>query len=161
MARSVNQITLVGRLGSDPELRELPNGMKKVEINVATNRQRRGEEHTDWFSCQMWDKLADLAMQLLSKGDLVFIQGRMESRTYDKNGEKRYAWEVSVHTFVPMHKSKEERGGYSGGGGGSYGGGGGYGGRGGGGGYQGGHSQPQPQQPSGGGGGDWLDEPPF
>jgi single-strand DNA-binding protein len=167
MARSVNQITLVGRCGSDPEMRELPGGKMKAEVNIATNRQRRGEEHTDWFSCQMWDKLAELSMQLLKKGDLVFIQGRMEMRTYEKNGEKRTAWEVSVHTFVPMHKSKEERGGYSGGGGGYGGGGGGYGGGGqsGGGGSYGGKeaSYNQNQNPSKptGGGGDWLDDPPF
>ena len=168
MARSVNQITIVGRCGSDPEMRELSGGKMKCEVNVATNRMRRGEEHTDWFSCQMWDKLAELGVQLLKKGDLVFIQGRMEMRTYEKNGEKRTAWEVSVHTFVPMHKPREDRGGSYGGGGSSYGGGGGSGGAsygsGGGGSYGGkGASYNQNQNPSqpSGGGGDWLDDPPF
>ena len=156
MARSVNKITLVGRCGSDPEARQLRNGMKKVEVSVATNRTRRGEEHTDWFSCQFWDKLADLAEQLLSKGTLVYIEGRMESSTYqDKNGNNRTRWEVSVSTFVPMDPERRDgSGGYGGGKGNpskSYGQSSGYGGDRGGG-YN------QNQSPSKGGGNDWLDD---
>lgn len=109
MARSHNQITLVGRVGGEPERRTLRNGMAKVEVSVATNRTRGGEEHTDWFNCQFWDKLADLAENLLSKGDLVYISGRMESSKYtDKEGNNRTRWEVSVNTFVPMARDKQQ-----------------------------------------------------
>lgn len=165
MARSFNNITLVGRCGSDPEKRQLRNGMEKVEISVATNRMRGGQEHTDWFRCCFWDKLAGLSEQLLSKGDLVMISGRMESSTWqDDNGKNQTRWEVSVSTFVPMARDRDAAGGGgggsygSGGGRGSYGGGGGsgsyggnrgsYGGGGGGGGRYGGNQQ--------GGDDDWL-----
>ncbi|QDP63912.1 MAG: putative single-stranded DNA-binding protein [Prokaryotic dsDNA virus sp.] len=136
MARSFNNITLVGRCGSDPEKRQLRNGMEKVEISVATNRMRGGEEQTDWFRCCFWDKLAGLSEQLLSKGDLVMVSGRMESSTWqDQDGKNQTRWEVSVSTFVPMARDRDASassgGGYRGGGGGGYGSGGGGGGGGG------------------------------
>jgi len=179
MARSFNNITLVGRCGSDPEKRQLRNGMEKVEISVATNRVRGGEEQTDWFRCCFWDKVGGLAEQLLSKGDLVFISGSLQSSTWqDQDGKNQTRWEVSVNTFVPMARDRDAaasggggyRGGGGGGGGGGYGsgggGGGGYGSGGGGGGYRGGGQQGgggqyggrgnQPAQQ--GGNDDWLGE---
>jgi single-strand DNA-binding protein len=169
MARSFNNITLVGRCGSDPEKRQLRNGMEKVEISVATNRMRGGEEHTDWFKCCFWDKLAGLSEQLLSKGDLVMVSGRMESSSWqDQDGKNQTRWEVSVSTFVPMARDRDAAasgggnrgGGNRGGGYGSGGGGGGYGSGGGSGGYGGGGHQQNQQQSGGrqqGGNDDWLD----
>ena len=178
MARSYNNITLVGRCGSDPEKKVLRNGMEKVEISVATNRMRGGEEQTDWFRCQFWDKIAPIAEQILSKGDLVMISGRMESSTWqDDNGKSQTRWEVSVSNFVPMARDRDaagsgggsKGGGYGGGGskgsggsggsGGSYGGGGSsYGGGGGGGGGYSTRSKPEPEQAKKPAADDWLGE---
>jgi single-strand DNA-binding protein len=99
MARSVNKVILIGRLGKDAETKFTPSGMAKTSFTLATNYNRKDpqtgdwKEETDWHNVSIW-KAENLANYLL-KGKQVFVEGRLTSRSYDdKDGNKRYFTEV-------------------------------------------------------------------
>ncbi len=87
---------LVGNLGADPEMRHLESGSKVATINVATSESytnKSGErvEQTEWHRVELWDRLAELGEQYLSKGRTVYIEGKIRTSTYqDKDGTTRY-----------------------------------------------------------------------
>lgn len=121
MAKSFNNISLVGRVGTDPETREFNSGTQKSTIRMAVSRGGKGgEEKTDWFSLVFWGKASELCDAYIRKGDLLMVSGRMESSQWTTNdGQKRESWEVNCHQFVMMdQKSREDSsgGGYGGGG---------------------------------------------
>ena len=92
----VNKVILVGNLGADPEMRHLESGSKVATINVATSESytnKSGErvEQTEWHRVELWDRLAELGEQYLSKGRTVYIEGKIRTNTYqDKDGITRY-----------------------------------------------------------------------
>ena len=99
MARSVNKVILIGRLGKDAETKFTPSGIAKTSFTMATNYNRKDpqtgdwKEETDWHNVSIW-KAENLANYLL-KGKQVFVEGRLTSRSYDdKDGNKRYFTEV-------------------------------------------------------------------
>jgi len=101
MARgTVNKVILIGRLGSDPELRYTPNGDAVANFRIATNRvwkDQKGnqQERTEWHRIVAWRKLAERCGEYLKKGSHVYIEGRLETRSWeDKNGNKRYVTEI-------------------------------------------------------------------
>lgn len=108
MAGSLNRVMLIGRLTRDPELRYTPNGAAVCNIGLATNRygkdQASGEnkEFTDFHDVVVWNqgnrKLAELCGQYLAKGRLVYIEGRLQTRSWDdaNTGQKRYKTEVNA-----------------------------------------------------------------
>ncbi len=157
MAGSVNKVILIGNLGSDPELRSTAGGTAVANLSIATNERYQDKEgnwqdRTEWHRVVVFGRQAELVKQYLSKGRKVYIEGRLQTRSWDdaQSGQKRYSTEIVAGprgvTFLDSAGQGGGGGGYSGGGGG--GGGGGYSG-GGGGGYSGGGQQ----QPRGGGGG--------
>lgn len=87
-SRGVNSITLIGRLGADPEMRYTPQGTAVANARLAVNRRPRTDEQgesqqeTDWFSLVFWQKLAETAAEYLHKGDRVYVSGRMQSRQW-------------------------------------------------------------------------------
>lgn len=91
---------LFGRLGQDPELRALPSGTQVASFSIATNRyytdkDGQKKEQTDWHNIVLFGKQADLAKQYLKKGDSVFIEGRIQTRSWDgPDGQKRYRTEI-------------------------------------------------------------------
>ncbi len=97
---SVNKIIVIGNLGSEPEMRFTPNGRPVTSFSVATNwryttadGERR--EETEWFRVVTWGKLAELCNQYLGKGRLVYIEGRLHSRTWDgQDGQKHFSNEI-------------------------------------------------------------------
>ena len=97
---SVNRIIIIGNLGSEPEMRFTPNGQPVTSFSVATNRRYTtsdGErrEETEWFTVVTWRKLAELCNQYLSKGRLVYVEGRLHSHTWEgQDGQKRYRNEI-------------------------------------------------------------------
>ena len=95
---SVNQVMLLGNLGRDPELRYTPTGKPVATLSVATSRRWKdnGEvkEATDWHRVIVWGKQAEVAQEYLKKGSPVCIEGRLSTRSYDKDGDKRYVTEV-------------------------------------------------------------------
>jgi len=98
----LNQISLIGYLGKDPELRYTPNGKATAKFSVAVSRvwttpEGERREETTWFPCVAWSKTADYAVKYLAKGKRVFVQGRMSSRDWtDPQGIKKSFWEVVV-----------------------------------------------------------------
>src|ERR671915_1159250 len=88
----MNRVMLVGRLTRDPELRSLPSGKPVATFTVATNDYRGagGNERTEYHACVAWDRLAEICGQFLSKGQLVDIEGRLQTRQWDDDAGKRY-----------------------------------------------------------------------
>jgi single-strand DNA-binding protein len=160
MASGVNKVILVGNLGADPEMRYTKGGAGVCELRLATNeswtdKNGQKQDRTEWHRIVVWGKRAELCAKYLSKGRQVYVEGRLQTRSWDdKDGNKRYTTEI-IANDIQFLGGRGEGGGRGlegpppgepdydyggGGGGGGYGGGGG-----GGGGYGGG----------GGGGGDY------
>jgi len=99
MARTLNRVQLIGRLGGDPEMRVTSSGMQVTTFSLATNRQWQGkdgttQEETDWHTIVAWDRLAQVCADHLSKGRLVYVEGRIQYRSWESNGQKMYKTEV-------------------------------------------------------------------
>ncbi len=123
MARSVNQVILLGNLTRDPELRQTPSGQSVVSFSLALNRaykDQSGEwvEATDYIDVVAWGPLAERVAQYLNKGRRALVQGRLQSRSWEQDGQKRSKVEVLANdvTFVD---SRGEGGGENSDGGGS------------------------------------------
>jgi len=107
MARSVNQVILLGNLTRDPELRQTPSGQSVVSFSLALNRaykDQSGEwqEATDYIDVVAWGPLAERVSQYLSKGRRCLVQGRLQSRSWEQDGQKRSKVEVLANdvTFL-------------------------------------------------------------
>ncbi len=122
---TVNKVILIGRLGSDPEVRYTPSGSAVANVSVATNRvwkDRDGNqnEETQWHKIVAWARLAEILKEYSRKGSRVYIEGRLQTRDWDdQNGQKRYVTEV-VAENIQLLDSRGEGGGMGGGGGQSY-----------------------------------------
>jgi single-strand DNA-binding protein len=92
----MNRVMLVGRLTRDPELRSLPSGKPVATFTVATNEYRSaGNERTEYHACVAWDRLAEICGQFLTKGQLVDVEGRLQTRQWDDDAGKRH-WKTEV-----------------------------------------------------------------
>jgi single-strand DNA-binding protein len=102
---SVNRVTLVGRLGRDPETRFTSEGKAVANTSLATDetfKDRSGErqKRTEWHSLVIWGKQAEIAQQYLKKGSLIYVEGRIQSRKWtDKEEQERIAYEIVVTNF--------------------------------------------------------------
>ncbi len=96
----VNKVILVGRLGKDPEVRNLENGATVANFTMATSETYKdkttGErkEITEWHNVVLWRGLADIAAKYLHKGDQVYIEGKLRTRSWEKEGVTRYTTEI-------------------------------------------------------------------
>lgn len=112
MSRSLNKAMLIGNLGADPEVRSTANGTRVATLSVATSRQwnnQAGErqEKTEWHRVVLWNNkgssLADFAEKYLKKGDRVYVEGRIEYRTWeDREGKTRYTTEINAREILSM-----------------------------------------------------------
>jgi single-strand DNA-binding protein len=107
MARSLNQVTLMGNLTRDPELRQTPNGQNVTSFSLALNRSYKDasgewQEATDYIDIVCWGPLAERVAQYLSKGRRCLVQGRLQSRSWEQDGQKRSKVEVLANdvTFL-------------------------------------------------------------
>ncbi|MGA3120092.1 MAG: single-stranded DNA-binding protein [Polyangiaceae bacterium] len=105
MAEGLNRVMLLGNLGADPELRVTPGGQAVLKLRLATNetyldRNNVRQERTEWHRVTIWGRRAEALGKILQKGDLLFIEGRLQTSSYDKNGEKRYSTEVIANNVV-------------------------------------------------------------
>lgn len=102
MARGVNKVILVGTCGQDPEVRYLPNGNAVTNLSLATSEQwtdkQSGQkvEKTEWHRVSLFGKVAEIAGEYLRKGSQVYIEGKLQTREWEKDGIKRYTTEVVV-----------------------------------------------------------------
>jgi single-strand DNA-binding protein len=116
----INKVILVGHLGKDPEVRHLDGGVSVASFPLATSetftKDGKKIEQTEWHNIVMWRGLADIASKYLQKGKLVYIEGKLRTRSYeDKEGSKRYTTEVVAENFTMLgRKSDFEAGGSNG-----------------------------------------------
>ena len=109
----INRAVLTGRLTRDPELRTTQSGLSVVSFNLAVDRQysnSKGERDTDFISCVIWRKSAENFCNFTSKGSLVGIDGRIQTRNYDdKDGKRVYVTEVVVDNFALLESKKDRQ----------------------------------------------------
>jgi single-strand DNA-binding protein len=155
---SVNKVILVGNLGADPELKYTPSNRPLCNLSVATNevfKDKTGQrqEKTEWHRVTVWGEQAEHCSKYLAKGRSVYVEGRLQTRSWDdKDGKKRYSTDIVADRVVFLGGGGE--GGGAGGGARRGGGGGGrWNEESGGGGAGGGGGPPEPSEPPGGGGG--------
>ncbi len=122
---SVNKMIAIGNLGSEPEMRFTPNGRPVTSFSVATNRRyttSEGErrEETEWFTVVAWGRLAEQCNQFLTKGRLVYVEGRLRMHTWEsQDGQRRYRNEIVAdrvsfldrQAVAPLPEEKVEEGG--------------------------------------------------
>ena len=107
---SLNKVMIIGNLGSEPEMRFTPNGNPVTSFRIATNRvytspEGERKEETEWFTVVTWGKLAEQCNQFLSKGRLVYAEGRLHNRTWEsQDGQKHYRTEVIANRVTFLDK---------------------------------------------------------
>ena len=115
MKKGINKCIILGHLGQDPKLQHMPSGGAVASISVATSESWKDkntgqeEKRVEWHRIVFFNKLAEIAGQYLKTGSKVYIEGSLRTRTWEQNGEKRYATEI-VATDMQMLDSKGEGG---------------------------------------------------
>lgn len=118
---SVNKVILVGNLGKDPELRYTPSGAAVATFSLATterykDRDGNRQEKTEWHNVVAWRQLAEICGKFLHKGKQVYIEGKIQTRSYDdRDGNKRYITEIVADQMQMLGSREDQGGGYSGG----------------------------------------------
>ena len=113
---SVNKAILIGRLGKDPELRYTQSGSGVASFSLATDRQWKGQDgqkqrETTWHNIVVWGKRAEVVKEYLTKGQQIYIEGRIVNRSYDdKEGNKKYISEVVLEDFAFLGSRSETAG---------------------------------------------------
>ncbi|MFT6849943.1 MAG: single-strand DNA-binding protein [Sphingobacteriales bacterium] len=114
---SLNKVMLIGHLGKDPEVRHLENGASVANFTIATtetftDKEGKRTDKTEWHNIVVWRKLAEIAEKYLTKGKLVYIEGKLRTRSWDdKEGNKRYTTEIFADTFTMLGKRDDNQGG--------------------------------------------------
>ncbi len=108
MSRSINTVILVGHLGREPDVQTTAGGVRVAYFSLATSRRiprQNGtvEERTQWHRLTLWDKLAEIAEDYVRKGDRLYVEGRMEYDSYEKNGVTIPTAEVQVRELVMLN----------------------------------------------------------
>ena len=119
MARTINQVTLLGRVGNDPELRQTNNGTAVVQLRLATDRYSKsgeGKSETDWHTVIVWAKSAEAVAKYVAKGDRVHVTGNLRQRSWQtESGEQRSRVEVHANEVIFLdsrsdHSSDKDNG---------------------------------------------------
>jgi single-strand DNA-binding protein len=117
----VNKVILVGHLGKDPEVRTFENSfdptrpLKKATFSLATtettkNKDGQKTDVTEWHNIALWRGLAEVAEKYLRKGQLVYLEGKIKSRTYEKDGQTRYFYEIECDEMTMLGSKRDSDG---------------------------------------------------
>lgn len=104
--RDLNKVMIIGNIGAEPEMRFTANGSPVTSFRIAVNRVRSGtdgdrKEETEWFSVVTWNKLAETCNQFLGKGRRVYVEGRLQTRSWDgQDGQKHYRTEIIANDVL-------------------------------------------------------------
>ncbi len=115
MARGMNKVMIIGHLGRDPEMRFTPNGKSVASFSVACDRNWKsadGEKHTEteWFNVVAWGDLAEISKQYLSKGSLVYVEGRLQTRTWsDNSGTQHKSVEIIARDILLINSKNKNQ----------------------------------------------------
>lgn len=114
MSKDLNKVQLTGRLGKDPEVRNTPQGNIVTQFTVASNRSwktadNQQRDDTEWFSVVAWNKLGEICGEYLRKGSRVYIEGRLQTRSWDdqESGTKRYKTEVIATDMIMLDSRRD------------------------------------------------------
>jgi single-strand DNA-binding protein len=113
MSRGLNKVMIIGKLGRNPEMRYTPSGRAVTSFSVATNRswvnaggERR--EDTEWFNVVAWGNLAEICKQHLTKGQQVYVEGRLQTRGWeDQSGKKHYRTELVANEMIVLGERRD------------------------------------------------------
>lgn len=110
---SLNRVLIIGNLGSDPEMRFMPNGNPVCSIRVATNRyfttpEGDKKEEVEWFTIVTFSKLAENCNQYLQKGSRIYAEGRLHTRHWEKDGQDHYRTEVIANQVIFLDKKSNQ-----------------------------------------------------
>jgi single-strand DNA-binding protein len=110
---SVNKAIIIGHLGKDPEVKSLDGGQQLARFSVATSeswtKDGQKQERTEWHRIVAWGKLAEICGRFLSKGKQVYVEGRIQTREYEKDGTKRYSTEIVAQQVTFLGKPNDGR----------------------------------------------------
>ena len=114
----VNKVILVGRLGKDPDIRTFETGVKKASFTLATSEYHKDKdgnriELTEWHNIYCWRNLAETAEKVLNKGKMIYLEGKLRTRSWEDNGVKRFITEIEANTFTILSSKNENEGGQS------------------------------------------------
>ena len=110
---SVNKVILIGNLGKDPEIRTTPQGTSLARFSLATTSTWKDasgakQERTEWHDIVAWEKLAQICGEYLHKGKMVYVEGSLQTRSWeDQNGQKRYKTEVKASNVVMLSRRED------------------------------------------------------
>ena len=113
MAKALNRVQIIGNLGQDPEVRSTPSGSSVCNISVATTESYKDKNSgewkdvTEWHRIVLWEGLADTAQRFLRKGSKVFIEGKLQTRSYEKDGITRYITEIRAQSMIMLDGRQE------------------------------------------------------
>ena len=111
MSRSINKVILVGHAGRDPDVQTTNAGTKVAHLSLATSRKvpRNGtyEDRTEWHRLTLWDRLAQLAEDYIRKGDRLYVEGRIEYDSFEKNGVTVPTSEITVREVVLLGAARQ------------------------------------------------------
>ena len=108
MAKTINKVELLGRLGAEPEMRYTQGGTAVTQLRLATDRVRKGgESETDWHSVVVWDKLAEAVAEYVEKGQRLYVAGRLVQSSWEgDDGQRRYRTEIHAQDVVFLDSSR-------------------------------------------------------
>ena len=108
---TLNKVTLIGHLGSDPEIKTVPpNGANVGNVSLATSenwtdKEEKKHDRTEWHKLVIWGRQAEIAQEYLKKGSLIYVEGKIQSQTWeDQSGTKRTTTEINVREFLMLDK---------------------------------------------------------
>jgi single-strand DNA-binding protein len=107
MSKSLNKVQLIGNLGRDPELKYTSAGVAVATFSIATSdswkdQEGNTQERTEWHNIVAWRKLAEICGEWLKKGKRVYIEGKLQTRTYEKDGVKKYMTEIVADQLIML-----------------------------------------------------------
>lgn len=108
----INRVILIGNLGKDPEVITFENGVKKATFSLATSESYKNKEgnrvdQTEWHNIVMWRGLADIAERFLHKGNQIYLEGKLKTRSYEQSGIKKYITEIFVDNMTMLGSRKD------------------------------------------------------
>ncbi|MEZ4424216.1 MAG: single-stranded DNA-binding protein [Gemmatimonadota bacterium] len=109
MSRSVNKVILVGNVGRDPDIQVTRSGTKVAHLSLATNRRHTGEEEerTEWHRLTLWNRLAEVTQEHVHRGDRIYVEGRLEYDSYEREGVRIPTVDVMVRELVLLSRRED------------------------------------------------------
>jgi single-strand DNA-binding protein len=108
----INRVILIGNLGKDPDVITFENGVKKATFSLATTESYKNKEgnrvdQTEWHNIVMWRGLADIAERYLHKGNQIYLEGKLKTRSYEQDGIKKYITEIFVDNMTMLGSKRD------------------------------------------------------